>query len=124
MSESALRFIEPPTPDERILAYEIHGDFTGDDMRLFLERLEKIAESGHKALVYQDIVDRGSFDFETVKVKLRNLGTILRSIGKVAVVGDERWLETWVSIVDHLTPQQMKYFERDQKDEAFAWLAS
>jgi hypothetical protein len=39
-------------------------------------------------------------------------------------VGDARWLEIYISLVDHLTPQQMKYFERSEKDEAFAWLTS
>ena len=122
MSQSGIRFIDPPQPNERVLAYELSGDFTGDDMRTFVERLEKIAESGHKALLYQDLVDRGSFDFETIKVKIQNLGTIWRSVEKIAIVGDERWLEIYIGIVDHLTPQQMKYFARSEKDAAFAWL--
>ncbi len=124
MSESAIRFIDPPQPNERLLAYEISGDFTGDDMRTFVERLEKIAASGRKALLYQDMVDRGSFDFEAIKVKYQNLGTIWRSVEKIAIVGDARWLEIYIGILDHLTPQQMKYFERSEKDEAFAWLTS
>ena len=124
MSDSGIRFIDPPEPNERVLAYEIAGDFTGDDMRVFVERLEKIANSGQKALLYQDMVDRGSFDFETIKVKIQNLGTIWRSVEKIAVVGDARWLEVYIGIVDHLTPQQMKYFDRAEKDEAFAWLTS
>ena len=124
MSGSGIRFIDPPEPNERLLAYEISGDFTGDDMRTFVERLEKIANSGKKALLYQDMVDRGSFDFETIKVKLQNLGTIWRSVEKIAIVGDARWLEVYISILDHLTPHQMKYFERSEKDEAFAWLTS
>ena len=124
MSESGIRFIDPPEPNARVLAYELTGDFTGDDMRAFVERLEKIAGSGQKALLYQDMVDRGSFDFETIKVKIQNLGTIWRSVEKIAIVGDARWLEIYISIVDHLTPQQMKYFERSEKDEAFAWLTS
>jgi len=124
MSESGIRFIDPPVPNERLLAYEIFGDFTGDDMRTFVERLKEIAKSGQKALLYQDMVDRGSFDFETIKVKIQNLGTIWRSVEKIAIVGDARWLEIYIGLVDHLTPQQMKYFERSKKDEAFAWLVS
>ena len=124
MSESAIRFIDPPVSNERLLAYEISGDFTGDDMRSFVERLEKIANSGQKALLYQDMVDRGSFDFETIKVKIENLGTIWRAVEKIAVVGDARWLEIYIGIIDHLTPQQMKYFDSSEKDEAFAWLTS
>ena len=124
MSESGIRFIDPPEPNERLLAYELAGDFTGDDMRTFVERIEKIASSGHKALLYQDMVDRGSFDFETIKVKLQNLGMIWRSVEKIALIGDARWLEIYVGVADHLTPQQMKYFDRSEKDEAFAWLNS
>ncbi len=124
MSESAIRFIDPPQPNERLLAYELSGDFTGDDMRTFVERLEKIADSGRKALLYQDMVARGSFDFETIRVKIQNLGTIWRSVEKIAIVGDARWLEIYIGILDHLTPQHMKYFERSEKDEAFAWLTS
>jgi len=124
MNESGIRFIDPPEPNERLLAYELAGDFTGDDMRTFVERIEKIASSGHKALLYQDMVDRGSFDFETIKVKLQNLGMIWRSVEKIAIIGDARWLEIYVGVADHLTPQQMKYFDRSEKGEAFAWLNS
>ena len=124
MSEPGIRFIDPPEPNERLLAYELSGDFAGDDMRTFVERLEKIASSGHKALLYQDMVDRGSFDFETIKVKLQNLGTIWRSVEKIAVIAETKWLEVYIDLLDHLTPQQMKYFDRSEKDEAFAWLTS
>ena len=122
MTESAIRFLDPPVPNERLLAYEINGDFTGDDMRSFVQRLEKIASSGQKALLYQDVVHRGSFDFETIKVKLQNLGTIWPSVEKIAVVGETKWLEVYVGLVDHLTPHQVKYFDSSEKDEAFAWL--
>jgi hypothetical protein len=83
MRESGIRFIDPPEPNDRILAYELSGDFTRDDMRSFVERLEKIA-----------------------------------------VVGETKWLQVYIGLVDHLTPQQVKYFDSSEKDEAFAWLAS
>ena len=40
MGDSGIRFIEPPQPNERVLAYELSGNFTAEDMRAFLERLE------------------------------------------------------------------------------------
>jgi hypothetical protein len=70
------------------------------------------------------MVDRGSFDFETIKVKIKNLGTIWRSVEKIAVVGESKWLEVYIGLVDHLTPQQVKYFDSSAKAEAFAWLTS
>ena len=122
MSDSGIRFIDPPQPNERLIAYELSGNFTGDDMRTFIERLEKISNSGQKALLYQDMTDRGSVDFEAITEKFKNLGTIWRAVEKIAIVGDARWLEIYIGIVDHLTPQQMKYFDRSEKDDAFAWL--
>ena len=64
MNDPGIQFIDPPEPNERLLAYEITGRFTGDDMRAFVERLEKISSSGGKALLYQDMTDRGGFDFD------------------------------------------------------------
>jgi hypothetical protein len=122
MSDSGIRFIDPPQPNERLIAYELSGNFTGDDMRTFIERLEKVSSGGHKALLYQDMSDRGGVDFEAITEKLKNLGTIWRAVEKIAIVGDARWLEIYIGIVDHLTPQQMKYFDRSEKDDAFAWL--
>jgi hypothetical protein len=124
MSDSGIRFIDPPQPNERVLAYEITGHFTGDDMRTFIEKLENISNSGQKALLYQDMAERGGVDFEALTEKLKNLGTIWRAVEKIAVVGEARWLEIYIGIVDHLTPQQMKYFDRSEKDEAFAWLTA
>ena len=122
MSDSGIRFIDPPQPNERLIAYELSGNFTGDDMRTFIERLEKISNSGQKALLYQDMTDRGSVDFEAITEKFKNLGTIWRAVERIAIVGYARWLEIYIGIVDHLTPQQMKYFDRSEKDDAFAWL--
>ena len=39
-----------------------------------------------------------------------------------AVIGDRVVLGGKVGVADHLTPQQMKYFDLAEKDEAFAWL--
>jgi hypothetical protein len=105
-----------------VLAYEISGDFTGDDMRTFVERLEEIPSSGQKVLLYQDMVDRGSFDLEAIVVKIRNLGTIWRSVERIAAMGESKWMEVCIGLVDHLTLQRVKYFDCSKKDEAFAWL--
>lgn len=124
MSDSGIRFIDPPQPNERVLAYEVSGHFTGDDMRAFIEKLEQISDRGQKALLYQEMGEREGFDFEAVTEKLKNMGTIWRAVERIAVVGEARWLEIYIGIVDHLTPQQMKYFDRSEKDAAFTWLTA
>ena len=123
MSESGLRFIDPPQPHDRIIAAEISGHFTADDMRTYMERIEAIVARGDKALIYQDMLDYDGVDVAAIAEKFKHLGTLWRGIEKAAVVGDRRWLEIYVGLADHLTPQALKYFPADEKAEAFAWLA-
>jgi hypothetical protein len=122
MSESAIRFIEPPEPNDRIIAYEIDGHFKADDMRAFLTRMEKVTSQGKKALLYQDIESYEGVDIAAVGEKLKNMGKIWKGIEKVAVIGDSRWLQLYINAVDHITPQQIKHFPTTEKDAAWAWL--
>jgi hypothetical protein len=122
MSEAAIRFIDPPTPNDRIIAYEIDGHFTADDMRAFMERIDELTSLGKKALLYQDIESYDGVDISAVIEKFKNMGTLWSGIEKVAVIGDARWLEVYIKVFDPITPQQMKHFKTTEKDEAWAWL--
>ena len=53
MSETGMRFIQPPTPDDRIVAARIVGTATPEEMRTFITRVQAIHDRGEKALVYQ-----------------------------------------------------------------------
>jgi len=55
MNIAAVRFIEPPEPNGRLVAVEIDGHFSAADKRAFIERLGEITGRGEKALVYQDM---------------------------------------------------------------------
>jgi len=122
MSEPGYRFIDPPEPDDRIVAYEIHGHFSADDMRGLMDRLEEVMETHGKLRLYQDVTDYRGFELAAVREKWKHLGKLWHGIEKVAVVGDSRWMEIYIGIVDPVTPQQLKYFPAGEKDAAFAWL--
>lgn len=122
MSESGIRYIEPPTPDERVIAYEIVGHVTVEDMREITERVERVMGSGKKALLYQDMESRDGFEPGVVAEKLKHMKTLWKGIEKIAVLGDSRWLEIYIGAADVITPQQMKHFNTSEQKEAFAWL--
>ena len=122
MTESGIQFIEPPVSHDRLIAFELAGHFTVDDMHAFMDRLASITTRGQKALLYQDMRGYDGVDLEAVTEKLKNMGTLWKGIEKVAIVGDKRWLEIYIGVVDHLTPQELRHFSPDEKDEAFRWL--
>ncbi len=125
MSEPGYRFIDPPespAANDRIVAYELHGHFSADDMRGLLSHLEAEMDKRGKLRLYQDVSEYGGVELAAIREKFKHIGKLWSGIEKVAVVGDQRWMEIWIGIVDPITPQQLKYFPVGEKDTAFAWL--
>lgn len=122
MTEPAVRFIDPPTSNDRLVALEIDGRFTADDMTEVAERMKAIADRGEKALLFVEWKGKVDVQLAVINEKLRHLKTLWSSLGRYALVGDRAWLETMVKVADALTPQQMKHFSTDERDQAFAWL--
>ncbi len=122
MTESGMRFIEPNQPDGRIVAAEVDGQLTAHDMKAMVERLQTIVDRGEKALLYVDMKNYEGFKLGVVSEKLKHMGLLWRALEKYAIVGDARWLEVWIRIVDPLTPQQIRHFRPENSDEAWEWL--
>lgn len=122
MSRNGIRFIEPPSPDSRIVAAEVHGHVTADDVKAFVARIESVNARGLKARIFQDMREYHGADIAAFTEKFKHIGVLWKGIEKVAVVGDSRWLEIYIGVADPLTPQQIKYFPPDEAGLAFAWL--
>ena len=122
MSESGMRFIEPPHPNDRVVAAEASGRLTADDMEALVSRLQPIVDRGEKALLYVDMQEYEGSEMGVVTEKFRHIGVLRKGIDKYAVIGDSAWREFMIKIVDPLTSQQMKAFGADAADEAWAWL--
>ena len=52
---SSMRFIEPPQPNDRVVAVEVNGRLTAEDMVALVQRLQSIVDRGEKALLYVDM---------------------------------------------------------------------
>ena len=122
MSESGMRFIEPPQPADRAVAAEMNGQMTAEDMKALIERLQAIIDRGEKALLFVDMQNYEGFEFGAMSEKLKNMRMLWKALDKQAIVGASSWMEIWIKIVDPLTHQQIKHFSPDKTDEAWAWL--
>ena len=122
MSSSTVQFIDPPVANDRLVAVEMHGQFTAEDMKAVAERIEAVVGLGKKALVYNNMTDYEGFELGVISEKFKHMRTLWSGIDKYAVVGDKRWVEIYLKIADPLTPPQLRHFSSDEKDAAFAWL--
>ena len=120
MSESGMRFIEPPRPNDRVVAAEIDGQMTAEDMKALVERLQLIVDRGEKALLYVDMRNYEGYELGVVSEKFKHIGMLWNALDKQAIVGDRRWMEIWIKIVSPITPQQIRHFHSDKTGEASA----
>ncbi len=119
---SSMRFIEPPQVNDRVVAAEINGRLTAEDMAALVRRLQSIVDRDEKALLYVDMENYEGFELGVATEKLKHIGMLWKALDKYAVVGDKRWMEIWIKIVDPLSHQQIRHFYPDKADEAWAWL--
>ncbi len=119
---SNMRFIEPPQPNDRVVAAGIDGRLAAEDIEALVQRVQAIVDRGEKALLYLDMENYEGSDFGVITEKLKNMGMLWKALDKYAFVGDKRWVEIGIKIFDPLSPQQIKHFYPDKTDEAWAWL--
>ena len=122
MSESGMRFIEPPQPNDRLVAAEMNGRLTAEDMKTLIDRLQSIVDRGEKALLYVDMKNYEGFELGVASEKLKHIGMLWKALDKYAIVGDTRWMEIWIKIVNPITHQEIRHFHPDKTDAAWRWL--
>jgi hypothetical protein len=69
-----MRYIDFPKPDDRVVAAEIDGQMTAEDMKTLVERLQPIVDRGEKALLYLDMQNYEGFEFGVMSEKLKHMG--------------------------------------------------
>jgi hypothetical protein len=124
MSDSSLVSLDPPHPNDRVVAFEVHGQMTTDDMKTMVHALQTIVDRGDKALLLIDMTDYEGFEWGVVSEKFKHLGMLWGALDKYAILGDDRWMENWIKLIDPLTPQQIKHFAPEDRDAAWVWLTA
>lgn len=122
MSKSGMQFIESPQPNDRVVAVGVDGEITAEDMKALVDRFQSIVDRGEKVLLFVDMQGYKGWEFGVATEKLKNVGMLWKAFERYAILGDQRWMEIWVKIIDPLTPQEIKHFAPDQADEAWEWL--
>ena len=122
MTESGMHFIDSPEPNDRVVAVEISGELTAEDMRSLTDRFQSVVDRGEKVLLFVDMRGYKGWELGVATEKLKNIGMLWKAFERYAIVGDKRWMEIWVTIIDPLTPQEISHFTPEQTHDAWEWL--
>ena len=111
----------PPGVHERLgLAY--HGKLTLEDSRALFEAIEDHDRRGAKFRLLVDMRDFHGSELAVGWEKIHHLRATFHVVERIAVVGDQRWLEIWLKLAGHLVPLHVRHFHGDELAAAWAWL--
>ena len=122
MSESGMHFLSSPQPNDRVVAVKVDGELTTEEMKTLIDRFQSIVDRDEKVLFFLDMQGYAGSELGALTEKFKHIGMLWKAVDKYAIVGETRWMEISVKIVDPLTPQQIKHFAPDRVNEAWAWL--
>jgi len=117
-----LQLLELDDPEHGLLAYRLHGKVTEAQAHAVFERIAAAAEEHRKLRIYYEIEGFPWAEGSVFLEKLHHLRDIFQAVERVAIVGDQRWLEVYVKLFDPLTKIRVRHFHPDQRDAALAWL--
>ncbi len=120
--DSGFEFIDLGTDDPRVIAMKLTGKLHAEGMSELVERIEAVAATGQKSLLYIDLVTFEGSELAVVREKLAHIRTLWNGIERLVYVLDWAWMSKMVELVDAVTPMHLRAFGHDQDEEARAWL--
>lgn len=121
--ESAFRLLEIDDPEAGVLAYAIEeGRIEAEDLAPLWSRFDEAKAKGKKVRVLCEYHAIPSVSSGMVMDKLKRLGTILTTIERIAVVGDQGWLSLYQKLVDPITKVEIRHFKMEERGDAAAWV--
>lgn len=122
-TKSAIRFL--PTNRENMLAFEIDGAMSSEEMPKVIQKLEAFLANHGQVRMLNRVKHFGGFDPSILmqsglfSMKL----SAIKQVERYAIVGAPGWMRKLVDTMNPLFPgMDMQTFAADQEEEAWAWL--
>jgi hypothetical protein len=113
-----------PQSTEKAIGFKFSGKFVAEDYDILIPKLdEAIAASGkiNMLIVMEDFKWRGGL--EGAKADFKFGTQQYRQVEKAAFVGEKKWQEWMIKIMDPFTRRtDERFFDLEQLDEAWGWM--
>jgi hypothetical protein len=108
------------------LDLELNGKLDTDEMKVGIDEFIQESEKIENGRMLYDIIDIHFPSLAAIGVKIQHFPTLFRlfrRFSRVAVLTDKVWVQKVSEFEGHFFPgMEIKAFDRDQRDEAEAWL--
>jgi hypothetical protein len=111
-----------PQQDGKVLEVQVLGKLTHAEYQECVAEFERLLKEHGKLRVLYDLVNFHGWDaaalWDEVKFDVKHFSDVER----LASVGDATWKKWMMEFYKPFTAATVRYFERDQIEEARAWL--
>jgi hypothetical protein len=119
------RFIDSP---DDVLALEISGTITGDDLNAIMDRTDAIMARPGKVHVFVETQGIGGMQLSALPHHLSRALPLfgkLDRFGRVAVVADQAWMRAGSRLESAMLPNiSYRVVGPEERDEALAWVVA
>lgn len=116
-----IEILDIDDPEAGILAYAVGGTVTEEQAHALFERITAAAADGRKLRLLYDMHGFPSAPPKVLIEKLRLLARMLKTLERVAVIGDQTWLVGY-GLFLKLAPFEARVFKRAERDTALGWI--
>ena len=121
----ALRFLDFNDSENGVLAYCLgNGKLVDSDLYPIWDVFDSAKKTGNKILIYCEINSIPSISATVIFDKFKRLGTLLSTIERMAIVGDQTWLDFYARIVNPITGFEVRSFSSGDAGSAKQWVLS
>ncbi|MGF1466009.1 MAG: STAS/SEC14 domain-containing protein [Sandaracinaceae bacterium] len=111
--------------EEGILAYAIEaGTLTDEEVAPIWTRFDDAKAAGRTIRILSEVSAIPSVEGKMVIDKLKRIGTILSTVERMAIVGDQGWIDLYTRVIDPITKPKIRHFTTSERDDAIAWIRS
>ena len=103
---------------------KVDGKLTKDDYGVLIPYFENLIKECGALNLLCDLTQFSGMDvaafWEDFKFSIRHL----REFQRIAIVGDQRWLNWYTKLFNPLVKTELHYFQQEQIQEAWEWVKS
>ncbi len=115
-------FQEIPVFEENIYAFKATGKLTDEDYRQFLPRLTEVVEKYGPLSLFIELEDFQGWEPKAAWADMKFGLEHAEDFERIAIVGEKRWLKWMTALGNLFTPTEIRYFTRDELQQAWDWL--
>ena len=105
-----------------LVAFRISGNVDKNDYDVMLPVLEERIKQHGKIRVYAEVWDVEDFSFKALWDEIRFDFKHAADFSRVAIVSNQTWMDWLTLAAKPFTTAEVKFFEFEKRDQAWAWI--